>query len=142
MKIVAEQGTADPTRAEEIAQAFVTKNPDLDGIYVTWAEPARERAGGAARHAGNSAHEDRHARPLRAAGARHGQGRQCRPPSRPTRPIQIGATAARAAALGADRRGSAAFLAADAIAVTKDNAQGRLERLAAPRSAPASLGLK
>lgn len=40
MKIVAEQGMADPARAEEIAQAMVTQNPDLDGIYVTWAEPA------------------------------------------------------------------------------------------------------
>lgn len=40
MKIVAEAGMADPARAEEIAQAIVTQNPDLDGIYVTWAEPA------------------------------------------------------------------------------------------------------
>ncbi|WP_379061856.1 substrate-binding domain-containing protein [Mesorhizobium sp. UC22_110] len=40
MKIVAEAGMADPARAEEIAQAMVTQNPDLDGIYVTWAEPA------------------------------------------------------------------------------------------------------
>ncbi|MFE0013451.1 substrate-binding domain-containing protein [Mesorhizobium sp. NPDC059054] len=40
MKIVVEAGMADPARAEEIAQAMVTQNPDLDGIYVTWAEPA------------------------------------------------------------------------------------------------------
>jgi len=40
MKITAEMGMADPARAEEIAQAMVTQNPDLDGIYVTWAEPA------------------------------------------------------------------------------------------------------
>jgi ribose transport system substrate-binding protein len=40
MKIVAEAGMADPARAEEIAQAMVTQHPDLDGIYVTWAEPA------------------------------------------------------------------------------------------------------
>ncbi len=40
MKIVAEMGMADPARAEEIAQALVTQHPDLDGIYVTWAEPA------------------------------------------------------------------------------------------------------
>ena len=40
MKITAEAGMADPARAEEIAQAMVTQNPDLDGIYVTWAEPA------------------------------------------------------------------------------------------------------
>jgi ribose transport system substrate-binding protein len=40
MKIAAEMGMADPARAEEIAQAMVTQHPDLDGIYVTWAEPA------------------------------------------------------------------------------------------------------
>src|SRR6185503_20545962 len=40
MKIVAEQGITDPARAEEIASAMLTQNPDLDGIYVTWAEPA------------------------------------------------------------------------------------------------------
>lgn len=40
MQIVAEQGMADPARSEEIAQAMVTQHPDLDGIYVTWAEPA------------------------------------------------------------------------------------------------------
>jgi ribose transport system substrate-binding protein len=38
--IVAEQGLADPSLAEELAHAMLTKNPDLDGIYVTWAEPA------------------------------------------------------------------------------------------------------
>lgn len=40
MQIVAESGMADPARSEEIAQAMVIQNPDLDGIYVTWAEPA------------------------------------------------------------------------------------------------------
>lgn len=40
MQIVDTAGIADPARAEEIAQALLTKNPDLDGIYVTWAEPA------------------------------------------------------------------------------------------------------
>jgi len=40
MKIVAEAGMADPARSEEIAQGLLIKHPDLDGIYVTWAEPA------------------------------------------------------------------------------------------------------
>ncbi|MBB6465646.1 substrate-binding domain-containing protein [Aminobacter carboxidus] len=40
MKIVAEAGMADPARSEEIAQGMITQHPDLDGIYVTWAEPA------------------------------------------------------------------------------------------------------
>ncbi len=38
--IVAKQGISDPARAEEIANAILLKNPDLDGIYVTWSEPA------------------------------------------------------------------------------------------------------
>ncbi|MBN9552701.1 MAG: substrate-binding domain-containing protein [Alphaproteobacteria bacterium] len=40
MKIAAEAGMADPARSEDIAQAMITQHPDLDGIYVTWAEPA------------------------------------------------------------------------------------------------------
>jgi ribose transport system substrate-binding protein len=53
IQIVAEQGLADPARAEEIANALVLKNPDLDGIYVTWAEPA-EGVLAALRAAGNT----------------------------------------------------------------------------------------
>jgi ribose transport system substrate-binding protein len=52
MEIVDEAGIADPARAEDIANAMVTKNPDLDGIYVTWAEPA-EGVLSALRNAGN-----------------------------------------------------------------------------------------
>ena len=40
IQIVAEQGISDPARAEEIASAMLLQNPDLAGIYVTWAEPA------------------------------------------------------------------------------------------------------
>jgi ribose transport system substrate-binding protein len=40
IKIVAEQGISDPARAEEIANAMLLRNPDLGGIYVTWAGPA------------------------------------------------------------------------------------------------------
>jgi ribose transport system substrate-binding protein len=53
IKIVAQQGIADPARAEELAQAMLTKNPDLDGIYVTWAEPA-EGVLSVLRNAGNT----------------------------------------------------------------------------------------
>jgi ribose transport system substrate-binding protein len=53
IQIVAEQGLADPARAEEIASALLLKNPDLDGIYVTWAEPA-EGVLSALRSAGNT----------------------------------------------------------------------------------------
>ncbi|MER9451805.1 substrate-binding domain-containing protein [Mesorhizobium sp. LNJC405B00] len=40
IKIVAEQGISDPARAEELANAMLLQHPNLDGIYVTWAEPA------------------------------------------------------------------------------------------------------
>ena len=53
IKIVAESGIADPARAEQIANALLTTNPDLDGIYVTWAEPA-EGVLAALRAAGNA----------------------------------------------------------------------------------------
>jgi ribose transport system substrate-binding protein len=53
IKIVAQAGIADPARAEEIANALLTKNPDLDGIYVTWAEPG-EGVLAALRAAGNT----------------------------------------------------------------------------------------
>lgn len=40
IEIVAEEPLADPARGEEIGSALLTQNPDLDGVYVTWAEPA------------------------------------------------------------------------------------------------------
>ena len=53
IKIVATAGITDPARAEDIAHALLLKNPDLDGIYVTWAEPA-EGVLSALRAAGNT----------------------------------------------------------------------------------------
>jgi len=53
MTIADSKGIADPARAEEIAQALLVKTPDLDCIYVTWAEPA-EGVLAALRSAGNS----------------------------------------------------------------------------------------
>jgi ribose transport system substrate-binding protein len=52
ISIVASQGITDPARAEDVAHGLLTKNPDLDGIYVTWAEPA-EGVLAALRSAGN-----------------------------------------------------------------------------------------
>ena len=40
MEIVIESGMTDPANAEDIARAMLSKNPDLDGIYTPWAEPA------------------------------------------------------------------------------------------------------
>ncbi len=38
--IVIESGMTDPANAEDIASAMLSRNPDLDGIYTPWAEPA------------------------------------------------------------------------------------------------------
>lgn len=53
IEIVDEQGISDPARAEEIANAMLLRNPDLGGIYVTWAGPA-EGALAALRANGNT----------------------------------------------------------------------------------------
>ncbi|HEY1943884.1 MAG TPA: substrate-binding domain-containing protein [Roseiarcus sp.] len=52
IKIVAQQGIADPARAQDVAQALLLQHPDLDGVYVTWSEPA-EGVLAALRAAGN-----------------------------------------------------------------------------------------
>lgn len=38
--IIAEAGMADPARIEDIASAMLLQNPEINGIYVPWAEPA------------------------------------------------------------------------------------------------------
>jgi len=53
IEIMAEQGISDPARAEELTAAMLLRHPDLDGLYVTWAEPA-EGARAALRAAGNT----------------------------------------------------------------------------------------
>jgi ribose transport system substrate-binding protein len=40
MKIVAETGFSDPSRTEDIANAMLTRHPDLGGVYVAWATAA------------------------------------------------------------------------------------------------------
>src|SRR5258707_12640199 len=47
------QGCPNPASAEAAATAMLTQHPDLDGIYVTWAEPA-EQVLAALRTAGNT----------------------------------------------------------------------------------------
>ena len=51
IKIVAEQGLANPADGEAIASAMLTKNPGITGIYVPWDTPA-EGVVAAARVAG------------------------------------------------------------------------------------------
>ncbi len=40
LEIVARAGMADPARIEDIANAMLTQNPQITGIYVPWTEPA------------------------------------------------------------------------------------------------------
>jgi ribose transport system substrate-binding protein len=40
MEVVDEAGFSDPARTEDIANAMITQNPDLNGIYVAWATAA------------------------------------------------------------------------------------------------------
>ena len=40
IKIVTESGMTDPANAEDIARGMLMRNPELDGIYTPWAEPA------------------------------------------------------------------------------------------------------
>lgn len=40
IEIVDEAGFSDPARTADIANAMITRNPDLDGIYVAWATAA------------------------------------------------------------------------------------------------------
>ncbi len=54
IEIVAEQGIADPAKAEEQANAILVKNPDLAGIYVTFSQPPAEGVLSALRNAGNT----------------------------------------------------------------------------------------
>jgi ribose transport system substrate-binding protein len=53
IKVVAKQGFTDPNKAEEIANALLTKHPDLAGIYTSWAVPAQGVLS-ALKNAGNS----------------------------------------------------------------------------------------
>lgn len=41
IEVVAQGGFDDPARGEDIAHGMLVQNPDLDGLYVAWAEPAQ-----------------------------------------------------------------------------------------------------
>jgi ribose transport system substrate-binding protein len=137
MKIVAEQGLADPARAEDIGNAFVAQNPDLDAIYVTWAEPA-ELVLAALRNAGN-----KHTKivtldlsePLALDMVKGGNVAAIVADEA----YGIGVTAARAAALGLIGEKVAPFLAVNAIAITKDTVKEGWNA-SLHRDPPASLG--
>lgn len=118
MKITAEAGMADPARAEEIAQAMVTQNPDLDGIYVTWAEPALSVLS-ALRAAGNS-HTKIVTLDLNEPAALDMVKGGNVSALVADEAYNIGVTVARAAAGSLVGKDAAPFLVVDSIAVTKD----------------------
>jgi ribose transport system substrate-binding protein len=41
VKVVAKTGFSDPNKAEEIANGIIAKNPNIGGIYTSWAVPAQ-----------------------------------------------------------------------------------------------------
>ena len=137
--IPAQQGMADPARAEDIAQAIVTQHPDLDGIYVTWGEPA-EAVLASLRNAGNT-----HTKivtidlnePLALDMVKGGNVAAVVADEAYT----IGQTLARATAAGLLKKPVAPFLAVNALAVTKDTIKQGWEQ-SLHRDPPASLGLK
>jgi len=53
IQIVAESGITDPAKGQEVAAAMLLQHPDLNGIYVTWDQPA-EGVVAAIRDAGRS----------------------------------------------------------------------------------------
>jgi ribose transport system substrate-binding protein len=136
IEIVAEMGLADPAKAEDIIHAFMTKNPDLDAVYVTWAEPA-EFVLAALRNGGNT-----HTKivtldlsePLALDMVKDGNVSAIVADEA----YAIGQTLARASAASLIGKKLEPFYAVDAIAVTKDNVkEGWFQSL--HRDPPASL---
>lgn len=136
IEIVAEMGLADPAKAEDIINAFLLKNPDLDAVYVTWAEPA-EFVLAALRNNGSTGTKivtlDL-SEPLALDMVKDGNVAAIVADEA----YMIGQTLARAAAASLVGETLAPFYAVDALAVTKDNVkEGWFQSL--HRDPPASL---
>ena len=119
IKIVAEQGLANPTAAEDIINAFILRHPDLDAVYVTWAEPA-EFVLAALRNNGNTTTKlvtlDL-SEPLALDMVNGGNVVAIVADEA----YSIGTTLARAAAAGLLKKEMPPFLVVNALAVTRDN---------------------
>ena len=119
IQIVSEQGLADPTRAEDVLNALVTKHPDLDGVYATWSTPG-ESVLAALRNAGN-----KHTRivtfdlsePLTVDMAKGGNVAAIVV----DQAYLIGQTGAKAVGLGLIGEKAAPYYAVDALTVAKDS---------------------
>jgi ribose transport system substrate-binding protein len=119
IEIVDEAGIADPARAEQIAQALLLRNPDLDGIYVTWAEPA-EGVLAALRSQGNASTKvvtlDL-SEPIALDMVRDGNVAAITADM----PYQIGQTMARVAAYGLLDKEAPPYIVAPAMTITSEN---------------------
>jgi ribose transport system substrate-binding protein len=133
IKIVAEQGIADPNKAQDQANGVLAKNPDLDGVYVTFSQPPAEGVLSALRDNGNTKAKlvsldlDE---PLALDMARGGRVAALVT----DKAYELGQAMAKAAAYGILGKKAPPFVVAPATTVTKDNlAQGYEESLhAAP----------
>jgi ribose transport system substrate-binding protein len=120
IEIVAEQGIADPNKAQDQANAILVKNPDLDGIYVTFSQPPAEGVLSALRNNGNTKAKlvsldlDE---PLALDMARDGNVAALVT----DRAYELGQAMARAAAYGLLDKQAPPFVVAPATTVTKDN---------------------
>jgi ribose transport system substrate-binding protein len=120
IEIVAEQGIADPAKAEEQANGILVKNPGLDGIYVTFSQPPAEGVLSALRSNGNkdakmvSLDLDE---PLAIDMARGGNTAALVA----DRAYELGQSMAKAAAYGILGKKAPDFLVAPVVTVTKDN---------------------
>jgi ribose transport system substrate-binding protein len=126
IEIVAEQGIADPAKAEEQANGILVKNPGLDGIYVTFSQPPAEGVLSALRNNGNtdtklvSLDLDE---PLAIDMARGGNTAALVA----DRAYELGQSMARAAAYGILGKQAPEFLVAPVVTVTKDNLEAGYE---------------
>jgi ribose transport system substrate-binding protein len=132
IEIVAEEGIADPNKAQDQANAVLLKNPDLDGIYVTFSQPPAEGVLAALRNNGNTKTKlvsldlDE---PLALDMARGGNVTALVT----DKAYELGQAMAKSAAYGLLDKKAPPFIVAPATTVTKDNlTQGYEESLNQP----------
>lgn len=140
--VVDKTGIADPNKATDQANATLLKNPDLDGIYVTFSQPPAEGVLAALRNNGNSKTKvvsldlDE---PLALDMARGGNVFAIVA----DKAYELGQAMAKASAYGILHKKAPAFVVAPAITITKANlVQGYHDSLhkAPPKSVLKALG--
>ena len=142
IEVVAKQGIADPNKAADQANAILLKNPDLNGIYVTFSQPPAEGVLSSLRNNGNGSTKlvsldlDE---PLALDMARSGNVFALVA----DKAYELGRAMARAGAYGILGKKAPAFVVAPAITITRANlVKGYRESLhkAPPKSVRDALG--